>query len=506
MTDSLKKSNKDKPRRSKLQITPGGMHMLEHGKLPPQALEMEEAVLGAMMLEKAALIEVCDIIKPHHFYKEVHQKICEAILQLVDDNKPSDYLMLINQLKESGDLEVVGGPYYITKLTSSVASTANTEYHARIIIQKFLQRELIRKSSETIELAYDDTEDVFQLLDEFQSIANDLTLDVLKTREKSTTQLFKDFNHSLDQAIEKQKSDTISGVITGLQQLDKLTNGWQKGDLIIVAGRPSMGKTALALGLMYSVIKILQKPVLIFSLEMSERALISRLQSMETEIPLEKILHGKVGEHDVHLIHQAQSKFFKDNEGLLRIDDSSDLSINELKARAKRMVANQRPEIIVVDYIQLMGGGDLRGMNREQEISKISRGLKNLARELDIPIIALSQLSREVEKSQHCKPMLSHLRESGSLEQDADLVIFVYRPHYYHTQKKVGYDEVVVPGVGPIDSKGYADLIVAKHRNGAVRTIPAKFVDKLARFEDFNYLEHSAESPPPDEDDEPPPF
>lgn len=487
----------------KLQIAPRSMG-LGFSKLPPQAIELEEVVLGAMMLEKSALIEVCDIVKPHHFYKEVHNLICAAILTLVDESKPSDYLMVIDQLKKAGDLEIVGGPYYITQIMEKVAGTSNTVFHAHIIIQKYIQRELIRKSSETIELAYDDTEDVFELLDNFQSIANDLTLETIRNKEKNTTQLIKDFNHSLDLSIEKRKNDNITGIVTGLRQLDGLTDGWQKGNLVIVAGRPSMGKTALALGFLYSVMTIIQKSVLMFSLEMDARALIARMTSMETGIPVHKILQGKVNDHELHKIQGSQSNYFDKGKGLLHIDDSSDLTINELKARAKRLITEHDPEIIVVDYIQLMSGGDLSRGGREQEISKISRGLKTLAREVNKPIIALSQLSREVEKSPGCKPMLSHLRESGAIEQDADIVIFVYRPHYYVTQKKSGFEEILVPGIGQIDSKGYADLIVAKHRNGAVRSVPAKFIDNQAKFEDFDYDARSVA--PPRADDDPPPF
>lgn len=481
-----------KAKKDKLSIAPRSFS-LEQGKLPPQALELEEAVLGAMILEKDTLIQVCDIVKPHHFYKETHQKICEAILQLVEKGKPSDYMMVIDQLKKTGDLEMIGGPYYITHLTSKIASTTNAEFHVRIIIQKYIQRQLIQKSSLAIELAYDDTEDVFELLDEFQSIASDLTVETIQNKEKNTTQLLTEFNESLDKAIEKRKSDTITGVVTGLQMLDKRTDGWQKGDLVIVAARPSMGKTAFALGLMYSIMTILEKPVLIFSLEMIARTLISRMISMETGIPIHAILHGKVNDHDLHKIKDAQSKYYSGKTGLLKIDDTCDLTIGELKARAKRMVSHQRPEIIVVDYIQLMSGGDLSRTGREQEISKISRGLKTLARELNIPVIALSQLSREVERSPGCRPMLSHLRESGAIEQDADLVIFVYRPHYYHTQNKTGFEFIDIPGVAKnVDSKGYADLIIAKHRNGAVGSVPAKFVDNLAKFEDFDHEEYAA--------------
>lgn len=498
----MEKQSKYKNSRSKLSIAPTGGFTHEHGKLPPQAIELEAAVLGAMMLEKQALIEVCDIIKPHHFYKETHQHICEAILQLVEDNKPSDYLMVINQLKEHGNLDVVGGIFYITELIGKVGSTTNTEHHARIIIQKYLKRELIRKSNQTIELAYDDTEDPFELLDNFQSIANDLMIDVVRNQDKDTRQLLKDFNYSLDQSIEKQKSNTITGTTTGLRQLDSITDGWQKGELIIIAARPAMGKTALALGFAYSVVDILQKSVLIFSMEMNARSLISRIQSMETGIPVSKILRGKVTPHDVHVLQEKQAKFFKGTQGLLRIDDTSGLSINELRARAKRVFSQQPLELIVVDYLQLMDGGDLKGAGREQEISKISRGLKSLARELNVPIIALSQLSRSVEiRGGDKTPMLSDLRESGAIEQDADLVIFVYRPIYY------GFEEVDVRGVGTIDTTGYAALMIAKHRNGPVGNIPTKFIDKLIKFEDFNYLEYSATPPPVNEDDGgPPPF
>lgn len=468
-------------------------------KPPPHAKELEEALLGAMILEKPTLVQVCDIIKPEHFYLERHQLICQAIFRLVEQSKPSDYMMVLEELKKTKDLKEVGGMDYILELTGRVSSTINSEHHARIIIQKYIQREIIRKSQDVLGRAYEDSNDVFDLLNDTQAIFNDLTLEVIDNRDKSTNEVLAEFNKALDLAIEKRKLNTITGTVTGLQQLDKKLDGWQKGNLVIVAGRPSMGKTALALGFMYAVMTILFRDVGMFSLEMDARTLVGRLVSMETGIDLGKILSGKVTEHEHHKIQQAQSKFFdKNDKGLLHIDDTSGLTISELRVRAKRMMAEHKLELLVVDYLQLMSGERGARGGREQEISTISRGLKVLARELNIPILALSQLSREVEKSPGCKPMLSHLRESGSIEQDADIVIFAYRPHYYHTQRKAGFEEIQVPGVGVIPSQGYADLIVAKHRNGAVGSVPAKFIDKQAKFEDFNYQEYTEPEAPED--------
>ncbi len=445
---------------------------LEHGKVPPQAIELEEAVLGAMMLEKDAVSAVIDILSPAVFYKESHQKIYAAIQKLFGKSEPIDILTVTNELKSSGDLEIVGGPYYITSLTSRIASAANVEYHARIILQKHIQRELISISSEIIKDAYEDTTDVFNLLDKAENKLFDVSETNLRRGIEEMPALVK---QARDEIIAARDSDNhLVGIPTGFTELDRMTNGWQRSDLIILAARPSMGKTALALTMARNMAVDFKKSVAIFSLEMSAVQLVTRLISSESEIRSDKMKRGDLAGHEWQ---KLDSKIQQLIEANIYIDDTPALTIFELRAKCRRLKQQHNIEMVFVDYLQLMsGGGDNRG-NREQEISQISRSLKALAKELNIPVLALSQLSRAVENrpGQSKRPILSDLRESGAIEQDADLVLFIYRPEYYKLDQ---FDDGT-------STHRVAEIIIAKHRNGAVGDIRLKFIDTFAKFEDM---------------------
>ncbi|MEI6898817.1 MAG: replicative DNA helicase, partial [Bacteroidota bacterium] len=398
----------------------------EHGKIQPQAIDLEEAVLGAMMLEKHKLSEVIEILKPEVFYKEEHSKIFAAIQRLFGQVKPVDILTVTDELRKSGELELVGGAYYIATLTNRVVSSANIEWHARILIQKFIQRELIRISSDIIHDAYEDTTDVFDLLDKAEG-------NLFAVSESSLRKSFRTMEDIVKEALEgikerSQKEGGLQGVGSGFTALDRITAGWQKSDLVIIASRPGMGKTAFALTMARNIAVDFKKPVAVFSLEMASVQLVMRLISSETEIPSDKLKKGTLTESEWDRLYTKTANLIN---APLYIDDTPALTIFELRAKSRRLKAQHHIELIVLDYLQLMqGAAESRG-NREQEISGISRSLKALAKELDIPILALSQLSREVEKRVVKKPILSDLRESGSIEQDADMVLFIYRPEYY---------------------------------------------------------------------------
>ncbi len=447
--------------------------ILEQGKVPPQAVELEEAVLGAMMLEKDAVTAVIDILKPEVFYKEAHQRIFKAIHSLFSKSEPVDILTVTNELKSSGELDMVGGPYYITMLTSRIASSANVEYHARIILQKHIQRELIKISSEIIKEAFEDTTDVFTLLDKAEQ-------NLFNVSESNLRRNYEDMPSLVKQAIEDIESarnaeNSLHGVPSGYTELDRITSGWQKSDLIILAARPSMGKTAFALSIARNVAVEFNMPVAVFSLEMSAVQLVTRLISAESEIPAEKLRKGNLADHEWH---QLNSKVNNLVDAKIFIDDTPALTIFELRAKCRRLKQQHDIQMVFIDYLQLMTlGGNNKG-NREQEISQISRSLKALAKELDVPILALSQLSRQVENrpGQSKRPILSDLRESGAIEQDADLVLFIYRPEYY----KIDEFEDHTP------TEGVAEIIIAKHRNGAVGDVRLRFIKHLAKFENMD--------------------
>lgn len=468
MNDANEKKNTSKTKRRNPAVPQ--QHM-EHGKIPPQAVDLEEAVLGAIMLEKDALTTVIDILKPEVFYKESHQYIYKAISRLFAKSEPVDILTVTEELKKGNELDLVGGPYYITQLTNRIASAANVEYHARIISQKFIQRELIKISSEIIRDAYEDTTDVFELLDKAEQ-------GLFSVSESNLRRGYDDMQALVKEAVEeiqaaRDQDAHLRGVPTGFTELDRVTSGWQKSDLIIVASRPGMGKTAFTLSMARNMAVDFKRAVAVFSLEMSSIQLVTRLISSETQLSAEKLRKGNLENYEWE---QLNAKLNNLIDAKIFIDDTPALTIFELRAKCRRLKAQHDVDIIFIDYLQLMSGtADARG-NREQEISTISRSLKSLAKELNVPIIALSQLSRAVEtRGGSKKPILSDLRESGAIEQDADLVLFLYRPEYY----KIDQDEE------GNSTAGMAEVSIAKHRNGALKDIPLSFIAKYARFQDM---------------------
>lgn len=464
-----KKSAPTAERRTRLNNLVSGL-----GKLPPQAVDLEEAVLGALMLEKDALSAVIDILKPEVFYKESHQKIFEAIHMLFQKSSPVDILTVTSQLRQQGDLEMIGGAYYITELTNRVASAANIEYHARIISQKYIQRELIRISTEIINNAYEDTTDIFDLLDNAEKNLFDIAQNNLRRDSRKMDDIVRESIETLEKL--RDKVDGLTGVPSGFTGLDRMTSGWQPSDLVIIAARPAMGKTAFVLSCARNAAVQFKKPVVVFSLEMSSVQLVNRLISGETEIEQEKIRKGNLAEWEWQQLH---SKIGTLTEAPLFIDDTPALNIFEFRAKCRRLKAQYDIQMIIVDYLQLMHGkGEGKGGgNREQEIGSISRSLKSVAKELNVPVLALSQLSRAVESRPGAskRPMLSDLRESGSIEQDADMVLFLYRPEYYGlTEDEEGRSTI-----------GIGEVIIAKHRNGETGTVPLRFVGKFVKFADL---------------------
>lgn len=447
---------------------------LEKGKIPPQAVDLEEVVLGAMMIDKKGVDEVVDILHPEAFYKESHRYIFEAIFQLFESSEPVDLLTVSAKLKQEGRLEMIGGDFYLIKLTQKVASSAHIEFHARIILQKFIQRSLIKISSEIIEASYDDATDVFDLLDQAEAKLYDVTQGNLKRSAETAQDLVMQAKKKIEEISNKEG---LSGIPSGFDKLDKLTSGWQPSDLIIVAARPGMGKTALTLTMARNIAVDANMPVAFFSLEMSSVQLITRLISSETGLSSEKLRTGKLEKHEWE---QLNVKVKTLEEAPLFIDDTPSLSIFDLRAKARRLASQHGIKLIIIDYLQLMtAGGSQKNGNREQEISTISRNLKALAKELSVPVIALSQLSRAVETRGGSKrPVLSDLRESGAIEQDADIVSFIYRPEYYKIDE--WDDEERTP------TQGQAEFIVAKHRNGGLENIRLKFIGQLGKFDNLD--------------------
>ncbi|TDQ30933.1 replicative DNA helicase [Zeaxanthinibacter enoshimensis] len=447
---------------------------LEKGKIPPQAVDLEEVVLGAMLIDKKGVDEVIDILHPDVFYKDAHRHIYEAIFKLFESSEPVDLLTVSAQLKKDGNLEIAGGDFYLIKLTQKVASSAHIEFHARIILQKFIQRSLIKISNEIIEEAYDDATDVFDLLDNAEAKLYDVTQGNLKRSAETAQNLVIQAKKKIEEISNK---DGLSGIPSGFDKLDKLTSGWQPSDLIIVAARPGMGKTALTLSMARNIAVNANTPVAFFSLEMSSVQLITRLISSETGLSSEKLRTGRLEKHEWE---QLNVKVKALEKAPLFIDDTPSLSIFDLRAKARRLASQHKIRLIIIDYLQLMtAGGTQKGGNREQEISTISRNLKALAKELNVPVIALSQLSRAVETRGGSKrPILSDLRESGAIEQDADIVSFIYRPEYYKIDE--WDDEERTP------TQGQAEFIVAKHRNGGLENIRLKFIGQLGKFDNLD--------------------
>ncbi|MDD2288152.1 MAG: replicative DNA helicase [Bacteroidales bacterium] len=447
-----------------------------NGRIPPQAIELEESVLGGLLLDQDAVTNSIDIIKEEYFYNPEHREIFKAIRQLFQSSSPVDMLTVVQQLKKNGSLEMVGGAYKISSLTSKVTSGAHIEYHARILSEKFIQRELIRVSTETIKEAYEETTDVVNLLDKTETHLMEINDNNFRSDFQDTQSLVFQAMKEIEDA--QKSGGRTTGVPTGFTELDKLTGGFHKGTLIILAARPAMGKTAFALSLARNMAVDFNIPVAFFSLEMTAIELMMRLISSETEIPGEALKKGdQLDNWQNEILKKGVEPLVK---APIYIDDTPQLSIFELRAKCRRLKQKYDIQMVFIDYLQLMHGGtDMKLGNREQEISTISRQLKALSKELNIPVLSLSQLSRAVEtRGGSKKPMLSDLRESGAIEQDADIVMFIYRPEYY------GMDS---------DDKGstlgMADIILAKHRSGAVGEARLRFIAKFAKFTNSTQLE-----------------
>ncbi|MBS0011266.1 MAG: replicative DNA helicase [Bacteroidales bacterium] len=445
------------------------------GRVPPQAMDMEEAVLGAIMLEKEAIITVLDILKPESFYKEVHQKIYEAILSLNLRELPVDIYTVTEELRSKDELDAIGGPVYLTQLTSKVVSAAHVEFHAKIVAQKFIQRELIRVTSEIQGRAFDDSNDINELLDYSENELFQIAEGNIKREVSPLNVVLREAIHEIEEA--SKRKDALVGVPSGFTRLDRLTSGWQKSDLIIVAARPSMGKTAFALSMARNMAIEHKKSVAVFSLEMSAVQLVNRLIVAETELPSNRIKNGRLKEDEWK---QLETKIKILEDASIYIDDTPAISVFELRAKCRRLSAQHKLDIAIVDYLQLMSGPRDAG-SREQEVSSISRSLKSISKELNVPIIALSQLNRSVEvRGGNKRPQLSDLRESGAIEQDADMVIFIHRPEKY------GFLTLE----NEMSSKGIAEIILAKNRNGPVDDVLLRFREERAQFIDVEDLDY----------------
>ena len=446
---------------------------LDLGKLPPQALDLEESVLGALMLEKDALTNVIDILKPENFYKDANKEIYQSIIDLFNDSEPIDLLTVTSQLKKNGKLEYVGGSFYVTQLTTRVNSASNIEYHARIILEQSIKRQLIEVSGEVQKEAYEDTTDVFDLLDNTEQSLFDISESHIRKNYSQVKGLMKEAINELQ--AKKTRKDGITGVPSGFIDLDNITSGWQPSDLVIIAGRPSMGKTAFVLSMMRNASIDHEMPIALFSLEMSSLQIVNRLISSEAELDSDKIKKGNLKDYEwQQLLHKTDQL----NNAKIFIDDTPALSILELRAKSRRLKSQHDIQCIIVDYLQLMSGeyGKSSG-NREQEIASISRSLKAIAKELNVPVLALSQLSRAVEtRGGDKRPVLSDLRESGSIEQDADMVLFIYSADRY---------DITEDEDGNLTA-GVAEVLLRKNRNGPTGKVKLKFIERFAKFADMS--------------------
>ena len=443
-----------------------------YAHVQPQATEIERAVLGALMIDKDAYAVVCEMLTPESFYEPRNQKVYAAVRELSMHESPVDVWTVTEQLAKQGDLEDVGGPGYITELSSRVASSANVEYHARIIAQKSLARQLISFASVIETKAFDETVDVDELMQEAEGSLFELGQ---RNMKKDYTQIDPVIRNAID-IIQKAgaNKDGLTGVSTGYHKLDDITSGWQPSDLVIIAGRPAMGKTSFALSMAKNIAADLKVPMAFFSLEMSNVQLVNRLISNCCEIQGSKILNGQLRPDEWERLDKRLNNLLG---APLYVDDTPSLSVFELRTKARRLVREHGVKIIMIDYLQLMNASGMSYNSRQEEVSTISRSLKQLAKELNIPIIALSQLNRGVESREGIegkRPQLADLRESGAIEQDADMVCFIHRPEYY----KIYQDEK------GRDLRGMAEIIIAKHRNGAVGDVLLRFMKEFARFSD----------------------
>ena len=441
------------------------------GHLQPQALEIEKAVLGALMIDKDAYAIVCEILRPESFYEPRNQMVYTAIRDLSMDEKPVDMLTVADQLAKTGKLEQVGGPGYIAELSSGVATSANIEYHANIIAQKSLARQLISFASSIQTKAFDETIDVEDLMQEAEGSLFELSQHNMKKDYTAIDPVIAQAVKGIQDAA--KNTDGLTGVSTGYFKLDDITSGWQASDLVIIAGRPAMGKTSFALSMAKNIAADLRIPMAFFSLEMSNVQLVNRLISNACEIQGSKILNGQLQRDEWERLDKNINSLLG---APLYVDDTPGLSVFELRTKARRLVREHGIKLIMIDYLQLMNANGMRFSSRQEEVSTISRSLKGLAKELNIPILALSQLNRGVESREGLegkRPQLSDLRESGAIEQDADMVLFVHRPEYYH----------IYQDDNGRDLHGMAQIIIAKHRKGATGDVLLTFRGEFTRFE-----------------------
>lgn len=442
-----------------------------YGHLQPQAVDIEQVVLGALMIDSDAFSVVSEILTPETFYEPKHQRIYDAVRKLNMDQRPVDIMTVTEELRRMGSIDMVGGPSYIIDLSSRVVSSAHIEYHAKILAQKHLARQLISFSSDIETKAFDETIDVEALMQEAEG-------GLFQISQKNMKQDYTPIAPVLAKAVEvlqKSAKNTggITGIPTGYTKLDELTSGWQNSDLVILAGRPAMGKTSFALSLARNIAVDYNTPIAFFSLEMSNVQLANRLMSNVFEIAGSKILNGQLDEDEWQRLDKKMDLL---SNAPIYIDDTPGLSVFELRTKARRLVREKGVKIIMIDYLQLMNANGMKFGSRQEEVSTISRSLKGLAKELDIPIIALSQLNRGVESregNEGKRPQLSDLRESGAIEQDADMVLFVHRPEYY----RIYADEK------GNDLHGMAEIIIAKHRKGATDIVVLKFLGQFTRFD-----------------------
>ena len=458
------------------------------GRVPPQAVDVEMAVLGAMLIEKGAIAKAIEILDDSSFYKPAHQRIFAAMIALFERSEPVDLITLIEELRRRGELEKVGGEYYLTELTTRVTTAANMEYHAHIVLEKALMRQLISASSEIASRAYQETEDALDLLDE----AEQKVFQISEQRMKKSFVSMNTAVHSTMEMLESihGKHSGVTGVPSAFTELDNITGGFQKSDLIVVAGRPSQGKTALVLSIARNASILHDIPVGFFSLEMSSQQLVLRLICAEARVDAHSVRTGRLPEDEWRKLSTSIGKLYK---AKILIDDTPALSALEIRAKSRRLKVEHNVGMIIVDYLQLMQGPK-NAQSREQEISSISRSLKALAKELNIPVVALSQLNRALELRGDKRPVLADLRESGAIEQDADVVIFVHRPEMF------GIDidpETKEP------TEGMAELIVGKQRNGPTGAVRLAFIKQYARFENLTRFREAAFLPPEPTDETP---
>lgn len=448
------------------------------GVIPPQNLEAEASLLGAILIDSDAIVRIADTVDANDFYDERHRHIYEAIKKLYEKHSPIDVLTLSNRLKEDGLLDTVGGAAYLTDLTNYVPTAAHVEHYGEIVAQKAIRRRLIKASQDMIGLGYDETQGVQDLIEQAETELFKVSQQHVKQDISSIEEILAESFDRLDE-LHKDKGK-IRGVPTGLRDLDNILAGLQRSDLIIIAARPSMGKTALTLNLAHNIATKSEQPVLLFSLEMSKEQLVDRMLSMESGVDAWNIRTGNLSDADFEKIGQAMGTL---SEAPIYIDDTPSITVSDLRTKARREQHQRQLGAIMVDYLQLMSGGARFGGdgNRVQEISEISRGLKAIARELNVPVVALSQLSRSVESRSPQIPQLSDLRESGSIEQDADVVAFIYREDYYNPET---------------DRKNITDIFIKKHRNGPVGQVELYFDKDRQRFRSLDKRQSSSNSQP----------